>query len=98
MRVHPARIDHQLSTATTDTVTLTRLFLPFDLDVTGHAVARKLSKKYRHSNRLHRLATKFGERCGLVGVEGTAHGLNEVVAAERFLEQTSHTCRLQRWT
>ena len=59
------RIAHHLSTATADTVTLTRLFLSFDLDVTGHAVARKPSKKFRHSNRLHRLDTKLGERCGL---------------------------------
>ena len=53
-----ARISHRFSTATADKATLTRLFSTFDLDVTRHAVVRKASNKSRHSNLLHRLATK----------------------------------------
>ena len=60
-----ARISHRFSTATADKATLPRLFSTFDLDVTRHAVVRKPSNKSRHSNLLHRLATKPGERCGL---------------------------------
>ena len=60
-----ARLSRRLSTATADKATLTRLFSTFDLNVTRHAVARKSSKKYRHSNLLHRLATKSGELSGL---------------------------------
>ena len=66
------RIAHQLLAATADKAALTRLFSTFDLDAgsTGlqcprHAVGRKTSNKFRHSNLLHRLATKPGERCGL---------------------------------
>ena len=64
---HLTRIAHHQSTAASDPATLTELFLTFDLDVTRHAVARKSVKKFRHSNRLHRLATIRGERCGLGG-------------------------------
>ena len=59
-----ARISHRFSTATADKATLTRLFSPFDLDVTRHAVVRKASDKSRHRNLLHRLATKGGEISG----------------------------------
>ena len=69
-----ARIAHQISTATADKATLTELFLPFDLDVTRHAVARKPAKKSRHSNRFHRLATKPDEITGLTAVLSTSHG------------------------
>ena len=65
MKAPLARIAHQLPAATADKAALTRLFSTFDLDVTRHAVGRKSSNKYRHSNLLHRLATKPGERCGL---------------------------------
>ncbi len=60
-----ARISHRSSTVTADKATLTGLFSPFDLDVTRHAVVRKASDKSRHSNFLHRLATKTGEISGL---------------------------------
>ena len=60
-----ARISHRFSTATADKATLTRLFSSFDLDVTRHAIVRKASDKSRHSNLLHRLATKTGEISGL---------------------------------
>ena len=60
-----ARLSHRISTTASDPATLTRLLLPFDLDVTGHAVVRKPSKKSCHSNRLHRLVTKPDEITGL---------------------------------
>ena len=60
-----ARIAHRLSAAETDPAALTTLFLPFDLDVFQHAVARKSANKYRHINRLRSLAAKPGERYGL---------------------------------
>ena len=58
------RISHRFSTATADKATLTRLFSPFDLDVTRHAVVRKASNKSRHSNLLYRLATETGDITG----------------------------------
>ena len=61
-----ARISHRFSTATADKATLTRLFSPFDLDMTRHAVVRKASNKFRYTNLLHRLATETGEITGLV--------------------------------
>ena len=61
------RLSHRISTTASDPATLTRLLLPFDLNVTGHAVARKPAKKSCHSNRLHRLVTKPDEITGLGG-------------------------------
>ncbi len=62
---HLARMAHRLSAAPPDPAVLTTFFSTFDLDVFQHAVARKPSKKYRHTNRLRRLATKPGELSGL---------------------------------
>ncbi|MDP7638375.1 MAG: hypothetical protein QGG73_01460 [Candidatus Hydrogenedentes bacterium] len=58
------RISHRFSTAMADKATLTRLFSPFDFDLTRHAVGRKVSNKSRHSNLFHRLAMKTGEISG----------------------------------
>jgi len=58
-RMSLARIAHRFSTAETDSTALTTLFLPFNLDVTRHAVARKSANKYRHIDRLRSLATKL---------------------------------------
>ena len=61
----PARIAHRFSTAERDPTVLTTRFLPFDLDVTRHVVARKPANTYRPIDRLRFLATKPGRRCGL---------------------------------
>ena len=63
-----ARIAYRFSTAETNPPALTTHFLPFDLDVTRHAAARKPANKYRHISRLRSLATKPGEISGLVPV------------------------------